>query len=410
MDSLDRPPPSLSGLPGYQESIQCKGGKQKVQTARPEEGVFWQCLSDQEDGSPYPEKKLDIEEPRVKLDRVEFIGLNAEGFLLVQVGLINPARPAERFRDTIYCLSTGKDVWTRYQPAGRWDKPFYIPLFIGKERVYFAPSDKPEILMAYELCTGKLVYESDVDCELTLPNGLAYSNVIPSYIRQLISSKNGECILHTGPGPYVEGLGTMMEMALIDAANGHSLGEFVVEKQSNPYIISDPTANSCTLALISDRRDSPSSYIKIQHFSQNPTDGQFSSTGIEIVSLQDHPMHDIVAIDPFRHIIASYNGRPLPYAWTLAECSDPAVHGQVHDETLNDLAVDRYWTVKGIREITLPPRTKRGKKRRPFIPDSVYSNRIRFADGRVVIWGTQYYASEKKRFYVFDFSHRRRGV
>ncbi|KAK2801144.1 hypothetical protein FQN51_005459 [Onygenales sp. PD_10] len=449
MDSLNWPSPSLSELPGYRESIQRKGGKPKIQTAsltktipaaqdvqfrlgkpssvrsyrdchffdisgdfvcqyRPEEGVFWQCLSYQEDGSSYPEKKLDIGEPRADLDNVKFIGLNAEGFLLVQVGLKNPPTPAESYRDTVYCLNTGKEVWTRYQPGtGHHQRPFYTPLFVGKERVYFYPRGKPEILMAYELRTGKLVYESDVGFRWIPVNGLGYYTILPSHIIQLISAKNGEFILYTGRhAPY---LGPMMEITLIDAANGQSIGKLVVEQESSPSIISDPTANSCTFALISYRRNYPSSYIKIQHFSQNPTDGQFSSTGTEIVCLQDQALLDVLAIDPFRHIIASYSGRPLPYVWPLAECSDPAVYGTVYED-LPGRAVDRYWSLKGMCEITLPPQTKRGKKRRPFIPDNAFSNRLRIADGRVVIWGSLYYANDKKRFYVFDFSHRRRGV
>jgi hypothetical protein len=366
------------------------------------EAVFWQDLSYKSDGSLHRVMKLDPVGVDKALDEpVERVLLGADGYLLVR-HRIRPASSTENVRDTLVCLESGTQVWSHTYKRYRDDDPRYVPIMVGQKRVYLGSvtnGDGPAMIKAYALQSGELLYET----ETVVPHTNCFygmndtKNYRFGHPLELLNVDGEEVILalKTQRG-FRENLATIHLINCEDASL----------RQQTRVILIGPShvrvsPNRTAFSIISHAVHK--SLLKVETFTRQ-RDGQFVATRVDTILCKA----SLLSVDPFTSRLLtvdnpSVDSRPL--CSSLVEVTDP--------DTLSRTQVvpPTYFTFpgqcnKGLHltatdacRMTLAPRSRRARKRRPFPKVRRWAAHLRFADGhRVVMECTD------GSVYLFDFA------
>ncbi|KAL3457157.1 hypothetical protein BJX64DRAFT_293411 [Aspergillus heterothallicus] len=371
------------------------------------EGVFWQDLSYRPDGSLHPVRKLDAVSFHEELhDQEKHIVLGSNGCLLVR----HKQRPrngnniAVGVQDTLIRLDNGSQLWSH----SRHDVDIkYIPIMVGEDRVYFGTvtyGTGPAMLRAYALESGELLYESETEVAhtncfygMTDTKGHRFGHPL-----ELLKAGKDELILcfKTQSG-FREALATIW---LINGADGSLRQRIRVLLIGPSYVRLSP--NRTAFSIISHR--SYRSLIKVDTFSYQ-SNGQFATTNIDFVDVQTDCKPHLLALNPFAGRLLALDGdHGIPFSSSLVAAvdADAVSHIEANCPRWVSLSCkdkeDRVLIATDSRQISLPPRSKRAKVRRPFPSRKEKPYHVRFADGHraVVEWAGG-------NLCVLDFSPRR---
>ncbi|KAL3489968.1 hypothetical protein BJX62DRAFT_238613 [Aspergillus germanicus] len=361
--------------------------------------VFWQDLSYRSDGSLHPVMKLDAVGARH-----ERILLGANGHLLIR-STIDPA-PNDvvpvNVRDTLVCLKSASQVWSHSFWRNKDDRPRHGPIKVGKERIYFGSvtyGEGPSMISAYALQSGELLYETEsivphTNCFYGIYDTRTYRFGHPL---ELLNVDGDEVIL-----AFKTQIGFREKLATIYLINGE---DGSLRQQTRVMLIGPShvrlSPNRMAFSIIS--HVVHKSLLKVEIFTRQH-DGQFVTARVDTILCEAN----LLSVDPFtRRVLTmdnpSVDSRPL--CSSLVEAIDP--------KTLLRMQAARptYFTFpwqcsKGLHltatdacRMTLPPQSKRAKKRRPFPKVPRGAAHLRFADGhRAVMECTD------GSIYLFDFA------
>ncbi|KAJ0423348.1 hypothetical protein BJY00DRAFT_310473 [Aspergillus carlsbadensis] len=360
------------------------------------EEVFWQDLSFRSDGSLHPVMKLDPVSVMTLRKPVERFLLGPKGHLLVRHRL-HPASSGDNFRDTLVCLESASQAWSHAYKRHRNDNPRYVPILVGEQRVYFGSvtyGDGPAMIKAYALQSGELVYETETvvphsNCFYGMDDTKSYRFGHPL---ELLNVDGEELILafKTQVG-FREKLATIY---LINGRDGSLRQETRVVLIGRSYVRVSPNRTAFSIISHAAHRH----LLKAETFSPQSS-GEFAATRVDTILCEA----DLLSLDPFTSRVLAGDSQPL--CSSLVNVIDP--------ETLSRIqaAQPAYFTSpgqcsKGLRltatdpcSVTLPPHSKRARKRRRFPSVPGWAAHLRFADGhRAVMECTD------GAIYVFDFS------
>ncbi|KAL3446371.1 hypothetical protein BJX65DRAFT_309070 [Aspergillus insuetus] len=370
------------------------------------EVVFWQDLSFRSDGSLHPVMKLDpvgVGVDNALHEPVERILLGANGHLLVR----HRSRPAssgsgENVRDTLVCLESASPVWSHAYWRHRDDNPRYVPIMVGRKRVYFGSTtygDGPAMIKAYTLQSRELLYETETivphtNCFYGMDDTKSYRFGHPL---ELLNVDGDQVIL-----AFKTQRGFREKLATIYLINGED-GSL---RQATRVMLIGPShvrvsPNRTAFSIISHAVHK--SLLKVETFTRQ-RDGRFVATRVDTILCEA----SLLSVDPFTSRVLTA-GNPnvdsRPLCSSLVEVIDP-------DTLARMQAVRRtYFTLpgqcnKGLHltatdacRMTLPPRSKRARKRQSFPKVPCRATHLRFADGhRAVMECTD------GSIYLFDFS------
>ncbi|KAL2783358.1 hypothetical protein BJX66DRAFT_318648 [Aspergillus keveii] len=193
---------------------------------------------------------------------------------------------------------------------------------------------------------------------------------------------------------------------IIDGEDGALVQEIAVDCWRSPYVVVASSQKDFALVSV---RDEPNIAMKMrmQRFSRGP-DGFFpvSLLSTEHVFLDFlYTGHNIVAIDPFRHLVAIPSvARGLPEISKLVSGDFESVF--IPDNPNDNPAIEAL--CRGtVDEITLPPKYAHHKKRRLFVPDNNYGRRdMWFVDGDRLLYRTVHGGVRPDAYFIFDFGLR----
>ncbi|KAA8645236.1 F-box protein [Aspergillus tanneri] len=374
-----------------------------------DEGLVWQSLSLNDDGSILPPKAVEVPGfsfgTELHHDQVSHLQLNDDGCLLFRARTHRSNSPA--VRDRVICLKSGEELWKQDIDHPDWSsQPDLVPLLIGKERVYYTRTSEPtHYLLAYEFRTGKLAYEVPTDCSLSKND--------PNQLVELIRDKGEEFIVNLSQRT------SPCDLTIYDGGSGCAIEK--CEYQGLCRFTLTTVPNTGTFTLMADV--SKSRFKILLRFSRQSKDS-FLCVGREGLSWErGHSKDDEFAVDPSTLFMVSFQQkRPIPKVWKLVECTDPELRDIVNEALLeggaSDIRVNWCWKPTEPQEIDLPPGPK-GKKRRQFqVPSGSLGSNPWFLDRRHIaihmhtnemrMSGREMRHSAYKGIYLFDFTPRKR--
>jgi len=356
------------------------------------EGIFWQDLSYKPDGSLHPVMKLSAADVDKKLHEQErFVILGASGHLLVRYKSYPKRRDEEpRVQDGLFCLKSGSQLWSR--PCHGVEQK-YVPILVGEDRVYFGTithGTGPAKLRAYTLGSGELLYETETivlhtNCLYGMDDTKSYRFGHPL---ELLRAGKEELILafKTEAG-FRECIATIW---LINGADGSLRQKTRVLLIGPSYVRVSP--NRTAFSIISHRAYLP--LIKVEFFSRQST-GEFAATCVDVVNPQTDCKPHLLSLDPFASCILAVEGNPgSAQCSRLEEAVDPDTVSRIIAQRSAQLWIsprgheDRRLTAVDSCTISLPPRSKRAKVRRPFPSRDFSLHHVRFTAGHraVIQW------------------------
>ncbi|KAL2840511.1 hypothetical protein BJY01DRAFT_249973 [Aspergillus pseudoustus] len=355
------------------------------------EGIFWQDLSYKPDGSLHPVMKLDAIVVDENLHEQEkFVILGASGHLLVRYRTLPGWTDEEPgVEDALFCLDTGSQLWCR-RCHGVEQK--YVPMLVGEDRVYFGTvtcGSGPSKLRAYALESGELLY----DTETIVPHTNCFSGMDDTrgyrfgHPLEFLRAGKEELIL-----AFKTEVGFRNHMATIWLING---ADGSLRQKTRALMIGGPSyvrvsPNRTAFSIISHRAYLP--LIKVETFARQ-SNGEFASTCVDVIDPQTDCQPHLLSLDPFAGCILALEGDPASvHCSRLVEAVDPDTVSRIKVKTPAQLLVsprgheDRQLIPIGSCTISLPPRSKRARLRRPFPSRDSRLHHVRFTDGyRAVI-------------------------
>ncbi|KAL4863356.1 hypothetical protein BDV12DRAFT_29683 [Aspergillus spectabilis] len=377
------------------------------------EGIFWQHMSYQGGVFPQPASLLDPADAfHSYLDPTELMVLGANGYLLIRYPADSPpGTVTKNYRDTLYCLKTGKQMWTRHYQRESYDVPFFTPLLVGEDRVYFGRvttgrGGSSEI-HAYALHSGELLYRADTVAHSSSYCGFLDTRPHPYGIPlQLVRGAEDELILVCKPHSQTERLVTIH---LINGTNGNLHQKMLVDVLTSPYIL--VSASKSAFTLISHERYT--STVRIQTFSRQ-TNGQFAEIRIETVDLPSPHDFRHLALDPFSQaMVALREEGTVPCCSSLEDaCDDSLLSSRkaAFKPFFSPKRLDRCLVTSAVSEVALPPRSE-GAKSLDSLPPGSGLNRegLSVVDGhRFTVNGERHESLDIWTVYLLDFNPRAR--
>ncbi|KAL2867839.1 uncharacterized protein BJX67DRAFT_77994 [Aspergillus lucknowensis] len=372
------------------------------------EGVFCQDLSPRADGSLHPVRQLDSVDPLASCYLAgHLLTLGANGHLLVRYPL--EPRPGQEVRDTLYCLESGRQLWSHDSrfPGYSDDDYAYIPLCVGEKRVYFgtvSSGSRPSRIRAYGLRSGDLLYDAETIAHTATHLGRPDTREYP-YGHPLEILKVGKDEVLLAFKPDSKAAEWVATIHLINGADGTLRQGIRIIHAGVPYVAL--STNCAEFAIVSHRSHHP--IVKIQTFAcQN--NGEFAASRVDLVDTQTACKAGLLAIDPFADCIVSLVGdRNIPHCAKLVECVDPKVVSSIREQALKAALISpapfRYLVATDPRQISLPPSSQRARLRRRFPPKAaVNARRMRLRHGhRASLMCNDGDGFDVYTVYLFDF-------
>ncbi|KAL4874282.1 hypothetical protein BJY04DRAFT_225187 [Aspergillus karnatakaensis] len=352
--------------------------------------IHWQRLSFKADGSLYASKWLPSASP--VFGSRYFV--NEEGYFVLQ-------RVGKAGRVDVFSLEDAARLYSLNEPRLRGHEL----VALGRERIYFATPDRRCMLTVLDLKNGQHLY-SAVLGEGVPEAGLPWWRI--SICRRaftlLRASGHGErellLVLEAIPNP-----GTLK---VIDGRNGNIAQEIRTDASRDAYVAMAPGQEEFAVVSHDNRKR-----IHIWRFSAG-SDGLFYEQAIKIINHVNgtSPHLERRAFDPFRYLIASFDGRAVPSIQAVSPSALQAdgISGGLNPES--GASTDKGAQQGGRRELTLPPRQAHHRARRPFVPDENYTPiEMRFLDGNRLVYRTGPRSSRGPDVNVlFDFGLRVREL
>ncbi|KAJ0419539.1 hypothetical protein BJY00DRAFT_285840 [Aspergillus carlsbadensis] len=148
--------------------------------------------------------------------------------------------------------------------------------------------------------------------------------------------------------------------------------------------------------------------MRMQRFFPGP-DGLFAESSLpstEHVFFDfKYTGHNIVALDPFRHLVAIPSGlRGTPVISELVSGDFESVF--LPDDPTDTRGIDALCR-GAMNKLTQPPKYAHHKARRPLIPKHKYHARdMWFVDGNRLLYRTSHSGGNPDAYYIFDFRLR----
>ncbi|KAL3442047.1 hypothetical protein BJX65DRAFT_287681 [Aspergillus insuetus] len=358
--------------------------------------MYWQRLDFKENGSLFPVNKLCCDPPP---HRCWSFMLNADGYLVVERRELDPRDP--NMSIDVYSLEENRKVHTLNDPDGLDPRVKGVPVAVGAQRIYFLLRNA---IHAYDLFTGVQLYSVPFAENSHMPvrgpsmMRSGYSQGYKTYFPPLNDGRR-------------ELLPILWSRALqiINGEDGTLLQEIAVDCWRFPYMVVAPSKKE--FAVVSVRNEPKIAMeLRVQRFSIGP-DGMFSESlhPVEHISLDfKYTGHNIVAIDPFRHLVAIPSvARNIP---EIAELISGEFESVFIPDDQNDTRSIVALCRGTVHEITLPPKYAHHKTRRLIVPDDNYSAKdMLFVDGDRILYRTKHVGVRPDAYYIFDFRLRAKG-
>ncbi|KAL4779454.1 hypothetical protein BJX76DRAFT_351804 [Aspergillus varians] len=353
------------------------------------ENIFWQDLSFRRDGTLHPANRLAV---RVAGDNLRYLAVNAEGYVYYQICRPNnQLDKPEDFRHYMVRLQTGEKLWKRHA------KPDTKLFAFGKDRVYLVGTGlHNRYLTARDIKSGKLLYE------------VPFLHPVRRSKSPVTVQLHGgaEVLVHIHSVLFLANIFIVDGIQIINGADGRILQTIPTRIWTHGSQIIPQTDKKGSFALLSHFRTTKW-YVKIQKFTQIPSDGTFHIQCTEVLELGKYPDQiNQIGIEPYRYVAVSLEGRrALPRVMSIQENPTPTIDRRTLPVGTAS-STDKWLRIGPAREVTLPQKYKHHKVRRLFIPGPLdygpSSCRVNFAScDRIVLF------TEPRQFYcLFDFRFR----
>jgi hypothetical protein len=300
----------------------------------------------------------------------------------------------------VYSLKENRKIHTLNEPAGLDPRIKGVPVAVGAKRIYFLLRNA---IHAYDLFTGVQLY-----CAPCAGNSHKVGSG-PAVMRDHYSRNYTTFfpLLNDGQKELLPILRNRV-IQIINDEEGTLVQEIAVDCWWFPYIVVAP--NQKEFAVVSVRNEPKIAMeMRLQRFSLGP-DGLFSESlhSVEHVFMDfKYTGHNIVAIDPFRHLVANPGARNIPEIAKLVSGDFDSVF--IPDDPNDTRGIEAL--CRGpVNEITLPPKYAHHKNRRLIVPDDNHSARdMLFVDGDRILYRTRHGGAWPDAYYIFDFRLRARG-
>ncbi|KAL2858543.1 hypothetical protein BJY01DRAFT_241871 [Aspergillus pseudoustus] len=319
-----------------------------------DQDIHWQRLSFKEDGSVFPMHRLKCEPSPKRCDK--FL-LNADGYvLLAQISTQNQTQVTSV---DVYSLEEGQKLYT-IPSSELEDELTSKPVVLSKTRIYFASKYS---LRVHDIWAGTLLHFVALADK---PPILATDATRPTGCLRRIFT-----ILTDGPRERIlvlEGHWKSCTVRILDCESGSLLQKFSDPTWSVPNVILAPSQRE--FAIVSERNRDDTLSLMLHRFVRG-ADGLFhwSRAGIVVLDWKLTGSY-LVALDPFRYLLALTGNRGIPEIFTLVNRApnvsdgDASIEHSPTDQSTVPSVVDSLFHCGPAEEITLPPRYAHHKARR----------------------------------------------